>query len=171
MNSPPIRTIYYLAEFYGLSIELLDLPANNAGYLDPHDDPQYIAVNRNLPHCEQVFTIAHELCLYISDHKSPRRRFPGRLLNGQHQSRLAKKSVRYLRFIVNKILTREREADMFAMSWLVQYGGVKYLKEFNDRHPEKIRLWMFITADAFVRMPFRIVKAIFRKLLLAPSGS
>jgi hypothetical protein len=171
MNPQPIRTIFDLAKFYGLSIELLDLPANNAGYLDPHDDPQYIAVNRNLPHCEQVFTIAHEICHYISDHKRPRRKYPNRLLNQQYKSRLAQLFVRDLRYTLNKILPAEREADMFAMSWLVQFGGGKDLKEFIDRHPEKTWLCMFISVNALVRMPFRIAKAIFGKLLFAQTKS
>jgi len=171
MNPKPIHTIFDLANFYGLGIEYLDLPANNAGYLDPHDDPQYIAVNHNLPHCEQEFTIAHELCHYISDHKRPRRKYPNRWLNQKYKSRNVQFFVNFQRRIVNKILPPEREADMFAMSWLVQYGGVKNLIEFNNRHPEKVWLWMFVTVDVLVRMPYRLIKGILTKLLFAQIGS
>lgn len=164
MNPQPVRTICDLASFYGLSVELLDLPANNAGYLDPHDDPQYIAVNRNLPQCEQVFTVAHELCHYISDHKRPRRRYPNQFLNQQYESRPAKLFVRDVRYLLNKIVPPEREADMFAMSWLVQSGDRKNLKEFIDRHPEKSWLFLFVTLDTLVRFPYRLIKAMLAKL-------
>jgi hypothetical protein len=171
MNPQPIRTIFDLAAFFGLSIELLDLPANNAGYLDPHNDPQYIAVNSNLPHCEQVFTVAHELCHYISDHKRYRRIYPQRFLNQQYKSRLAQRFFRYFRHILNRILPAEQEADMFAMSWLVKFDGGKHLKEFIDRHPEKFWLCMFISADAFVRLPYRLFKLLFTKLIFAQNKS
>jgi len=171
MNPLPIRTIFDLAKYYGLSIELLDLPASNAGYLDPHDDPQYIAVNHNLPHCEQVFTVAHELCHYISDHKKPRRKYPNRLLNRQYKSRFTQLAVRDLRYTLNKIMPAELEADMFAMSWLVHFGGGKDLKDFIDRHPEKLWLGMLVSADAFVRLPYRLSKSILAKFLFAQTKS
>jgi hypothetical protein len=171
MNPQPIRTIFDLAKYYGLSIELLDLSASNAGYLDPHDDPQYIAVNRNLPHCEQVFTVAHELCHYISDHKRPRRKYPKRFLNRQYKSRFAQLCIRDLRYFLNKILPPELEADMFAMSCLVQFGGGTDLKEFIDRHPEKFWLWMFVALDTFVRLPYRLGKTIIIKFLFAQTKS
>ncbi len=171
MNQQPIRTIFDLAKFYGLNVEFLDLPASNAGYLDPHDDPRYIAVNRNLPHSEQVFTVAHELCHYISDHKRPRRKYPNRLLNQQYQSRRAQLIVNFYRYILNKLLPPEREADMFAMSWLVQYGGGNNLREFIDRHPEKLWMCIFVTADALVRLPYRLTKGILTKLLFAQTQS
>jgi Zn-dependent peptidase ImmA (M78 family) len=172
MNLKPIRTIFDLAEYYGLRIEFHDdLPANNAGFLDSADEPQFIAVNRNLPHCEHVFTIAHEMCHLISDHKRPRRKYRNRLLNGQYNNRHIKVCVRFVRKFTNRILPIEREADMFAMSWLVQRECGMVLQEFLDRHPEKTRLCTFVMADALVRLPFRIVKAIFGKLLLAQARS
>jgi hypothetical protein len=167
MNPPPIRTIYDLADYFGFRVELLDLPANNPGFLDPNDE--YIAVNRHLPHCEQVFTVAHELCHFISDHKRPRRNYPSRWLNQSYQSRPAKFYVRSVRFVLNRLLPPEREADMFAMSWLVQYGGGRTLKEFLDRHPEKFSLCLFVSLDALIRLPFRLAKTILVKLFLTPN--
>ena len=146
MNAPRTLTIYELIDFYGLHVELLDLPANNAGYLDPNDE--YIAVNRNLPNCEQVFTIAHELCHYISDHKKPRRKYRNPWLNKQFQSHNAKLLVRFTRMVVNKMVPIEREADMFAMSWMAQYGGPKLLMEFMELHPEKFWLCAFVMTRA-----------------------
>jgi hypothetical protein len=171
MNPPPIRNIFDLTRFYGLSVEFLELPASNAGYLDPHDDPQYIAVNRNLPPCEQDFTIAHELCHYISDHKRPRRRYRNRLLNQRFKSRRLRSYVRYVRYIVYKFLPPEIEADMFAMSWMIQYGGRIKLGEFMERHPEKTWLCAFATMNALVRLPFRLIKLFSTKLLPAQPES
>lgn len=167
MKPPAALTIFDLADYFGLRIEYHDLPATNAGFLDPDDEKQFIAVNRNLPHCEHVFTIAHELCHVISDHERPRRKYRSRLLEGQYESRSVKKYIHLLRYIMNKILPIEREADMFAMSWLVQREGGKVLLEFLDRHPEKKWLFTFILLDCLVRLPFRLVKTLFGKLLLA----
>ena len=171
MNRKPIRSIYDFAEFYGLRIEYHELPATNAGFLDPDDEPQFIAVNRNHPHCEQVFTIAHEIRHFISDHKRPRRKFRNRLLDRQYQSPTAKTCARYVRRFTGKVLPIEREADMFAMSWLVQREGGKVLLEFLDRHPEKKWLFRFILVDSLVKLPFRLVKTLFGKLLLAQAKS
>jgi hypothetical protein len=162
-------TIYELAEFYGLEVRLLDLPPNVAGYLDPHDE--YIAVNSSLPHCEQIFTIAHELCHYISDHKKPRRKYRNWLLNQKCKSHRARLSIRFLRSVVNKWLPIELEADMLAMAWMVQCGGPKLLVEFLERHPEKKWLCIFVTADAMMRLPFRLIKALSVKLLLPRAES
>jgi hypothetical protein len=168
MNPHPIRTIFDLADYFGLRIEFRDdLPANNAGFLQSADEPQYIAVNRSQPYCEEVFTIAHELCHYFSDHKRPHRKFRSRLLNGKYKSRGLKIYVASVRRWTNKILPRELEADMFAMSWLVQHEGGTVLKEFIDRHPEKTWLCVLVTADSLMRLPFRIVKSLLRKLIMA----
>ena len=167
MNPPPIRTIFDLADYFGLRIDFRDdLPANNAGFLPSADEPQYIAVNPGLPHCEQVFTIAHELCHFLSDHKRPHRKFRSRLLNGQYKSRRLKIWVASVRIFTNKMLPRELEADMFAMSWLVQREGGKVLKEFIDRHPEKTWLYLLVAMDSLVRLPFRIVKSVVGKLIM-----
>jgi hypothetical protein len=157
----PIRTIYDLVEYHGLDIEFLDLPASNAGYLDPHGEPRYIALNRNLPHCEQVFTAAHEFCHYISDHKSPRRKFRNPVLNYKGNSKRAKLFVRSVRQFTNRVLPVELEADMFAMSWLVQSRSITDLKAFIERHPEKFWLCMYVEIEAMIKMPFRLIKAIF----------
>jgi hypothetical protein len=168
MNQPPIRTISDVADYFGLRIELRDdLPANSGGYLDSHKEPQYIAVNRNLPLCEQIFTIAHEICHYINHHNKPRRKYRNRLLDRQYTSRRAKFLVRCMRQGVNRFLPIETEADMFAMSWLIYFGTPEDRREFIDRHPEKTWLFFAVTIDALIRMPFRYIKFGFQKLLLA----
>ncbi|MGD1089790.1 MAG: ImmA/IrrE family metallo-endopeptidase [Verrucomicrobiota bacterium] len=169
MNPQRIHTIFDLAEYFGLRIELLDLPANNAGYLASNDE--YIAVNRNLPHCEQVFTAAHELCHYISDHKGPRRKYRSWLLNQKFENYHARLFVRFLRHVVNHILPIEREADMFAMSWLVHFGGYKLLNQFLERHPEKFWLCAYVTVNGLIKLPFRLVKSFAAKLRFAQDES
>jgi hypothetical protein len=51
-----------IAERAGLPVEYLEnIPKNCDGFLDWHDDPRFIAVNRNLPAHEQVLFIARQL--------------------------------------------------------------------------------------------------------------
>ncbi len=166
MNQRPIRTIFDLAGYYGLTVEFIDLPAKNAGYLDPDDEPRYIALNRNLPHCEQVFTAAHELCHCISQHRKPHRNYRNRLLNYKGESRHVKVCVLYMRRFVNRILPIEREANMFAMSWLVQMGSLTDLLKFLVRHPAKIWLCLFAATSSLIFRPFRCIKMAFGRLLL-----
>ena len=166
MSQYPIRTIYDLVEYYGLSVEFLDLPASNAGYLDPDYEPRYIAVNRNLPQCEQVFTAAHELCHYMSDHKKPRRNFRNRVLNYQGKSRRVQVFVRFLRRFINRILPIELEADMLAMSWLVQMGSLTDLLKFLCRHPASVFLCIYATMMTLIKRPFYCFKLTLGRLLL-----
>jgi len=168
MNQFPIRTVFAFVEYFGLRIEFRDdLPAHNAGYLDPHEEPQYIAINRNLPICEQEFTAAHELCHCISQHNRPRRKYRHRLLDRQYKSKAAQTMLSYQRHIVNRMIPMETEADMVAMSAMLQYAPPSHLLEFLRRHPEKKWLCLYVTADFLIRLPFRLMKAIFTRLLYA----
>jgi hypothetical protein len=166
MNQRPIRTIFDLVGYYGLTVEFLDLPAKNAGYLDPDDEPRYIALNRNLPHCEQVFTAAHELCHCISQHRKPRRNYRSRVLNHKGKSRRVQVFVRFQRRFVNRILPIEREANMFAMSWLVQMDPLTDLLKFLRRHPGKIWLCLFAATSSLIFKPFHCIKLALGRLLL-----
>ncbi len=54
------------AAYFDLHIEYVnDLSDKVAGFLKPEPDPGYIVINANKPHCDQVFTIAHELAHYL----------------------------------------------------------------------------------------------------------
>lgn len=171
MNRKLRPSIFDFAEFYGLKIEYHDLPANNAGFLDPDEEPQYIAVNRNHPHCEHVFTIAHEMCHLISDHKRPRRKFRNRLLDRQYQSPTAKSCARFVRRFTGKVLPVEREADMFAMSWLIQMGGLTDLLMFLGRHPRSIFLCFYLAMMSLIKQPFYFVRMALGRLLLPQTKS
>jgi hypothetical protein len=110
-----------------------------------------------------VFTIAHEICHLISNHKRPRRKFRNRLIDRQYQAPAAKIWVRFMRQFTSRVLPIEREADLFAMSWLVTHEGGKILQQFLDRHPEKTLMCLFVMADALVRLPFRLIKIFLAK--------
>jgi hypothetical protein len=166
MNQRLKYTIYDMPGYFGLKIEYRDdLPATNAGYLDPADEPQYIAINRNLPCCEQAFTIGHEICHFLKHHNVSRRNFNSRLLNSQWKSRRAKTYVRYLRYFTNKLLPIEFEADMYAVSLLFELGAVDDLKDYLQLHPEKTWLALYVVTHRLVRLPFQLVKKGITKLL------
>ena len=166
MTTQPRYAIYDMPGYFGLKIEYRDdLPADNAGYLDPAYEPQYIAINRNLPRCEQAFTIGHELCHFLKHNNVTRRNFNVRLLNHQWESRRAKTYARYVRQITHKLLPIEFEADMYAVSMLFELGAVNDLKAYLDLHPEKTWLFLYVVTHRLIRLPFRLIKLAFTKLL------
>jgi hypothetical protein len=118
-----------------------------------------------------MFTVAHEICHYVSQHNRTRRKYRNRLLDHQYKSRRAKILIRYMRYLTNRILSIETEANMFGMSALVQIGPATDLKAYLERHPEKIWSCLFIVMDCLVKMPFRFIKRIFENLLLARTRS
>ena len=161
MNPPPIRTIEDMAGYFGLQIEYRDdLPPDNAGFLDHNDEPQYIAVNSNLPHCEQAFTIAHELGHYVKHHNRPRRRyFPG-VLDREYQSkRVAQVASHTHRFVYFKF-NKEWEADLYAFLLLINLGVAKDLTAYLERHPKKTKLFCLALAVSFVMGFPRIIKGL-----------
>jgi IrrE N-terminal-like domain len=164
MNQRPIRTVEDMPGYFGLQIEYRDdLPANNAGYLDPHDEPQYIALNRNLPHCEQAFTIAHELGHYLRHHNQPRRRFFPGVLDREYQSeRIADLACRTRRTLY-LIFTKEWEADLYAFCLLFNIGAGDDLKAYLERHPEKMRMGIVAFAICFFKAIPRIIKGLILK--------
>ena len=58
----PKLTIFDVAKNAGLQVEnSAGLPAKCDAFLDPHEKPNFIAVNRDLPHSEKLYAIAREL--------------------------------------------------------------------------------------------------------------
>jgi len=138
MNQQPIRTIEDGAAYFGLQIEYRDdLPPNNAGFLPSSDEPQYIAVNSNLPHYEQKFTIAHELGHYLNLHNRPHRIYFSALFAREYQSKLVAFVVSLVRRVVYLIFTEELEADLYAFSLLMIFGAIDDLEAYMKRHPIK----------------------------------
>ena len=166
MNLRPKYTIYDMPGYFGLKIEYRDdLPADNAGFLHDADEPLFIAINRSLPRCEQAFTIGHELCHFLKHQNRPRRNFNIRLLNHPWESRRAKTYARYVRKILHIFLPVEFEADLFAVGMLFELGAMEELKAYLELHPEKIWLCLYVVTHRLVRLPFRLIKLAFGKLL------
>jgi hypothetical protein len=146
MNQPPKHIIDDGAAFFGLQIEYRDdLPPDNAGFLPPDDEPQYIAVNSNLPHYEQKFTIAHELGHYLNRHKRQHRIFFPALFDREYQSKLVSFLVSLIRRVVYLTFTEELEADIYAFFLLMVLGAFDDLEAYMKRHPIK-------TASVFFAM-------------------
>jgi len=169
MNQRPKRTIFDLTEYFDLRVELrYDLPANNGGYLDPHDDPKYIAVNRNLPPCEQTFTIAHELAHYLLHHNRQRPRhlvWVPDLVDRHCQSPRVSRITGLLRRCTFKLFTIEWEADLYTLFLLFEIGAVDDLQAYVKRHPERTRLFALVSTLCLIKGTPRIIKALLLKLL------
>lgn len=164
-----IRTIEDAPGYFGLQIEYRDdLPANNAGYLDAQEEPQYIAVNRNLPHCEQAFTIAHELGHYLKHHNQPRRRFFPGVLDRKYQSQRVADVANRTRRSLYFIFTKEWEADLYAFCLLFNIGAGNDIKAYLERHPEKMRMCSVAFTVRFVKVIPRIIKGLVLKFFKLP---
>jgi hypothetical protein len=164
MSLPSKRTIQDFAHYFGLKIEYRDdLPPSNAGFLDPRDEPQYIAVNSKLPNCEQTFTIAHELGHYVKHHNQPRHRYFPELLDREYQSKtfafVASRTRRFIYFKFNQ----EWEADLYAFLLLINIGAGRDLSAYVERHPQKTKLYALTLGVSIVKGFPRIVKGLFLK--------
>jgi hypothetical protein len=156
-----LHTIEDMPGYFGLQIEYRDdLPANNAGYLDPAEEPQYIAVNRNLPHCEHAFTVAHELGHYVLHvGRKPRNFLPG-YLNFAWQSKPLAGSARTTERWLRRYFNQEWQADLYAFCLMFNLGEANDLKAFVERHPGKMWLYFLATTICFVKAIPRIIKGL-----------
>jgi hypothetical protein len=158
MKLPPIRTVEDMPGYFGLQIEYRDdLPPDNAGFLDPSAEPQYIAINRNLPHCEQAFTIAHELGHYVNHHNRPPRRYFPAILDRQYKSKRIHYVVSHTSRFLHYKYGKEWQADLYAFVLLITIGAAKDLTEYLERHPAQWK-WaclalLVIFVKGFPRMP------------------
>ena len=65
------HSISDIAQRAGLPVEYLEnSPANFAGFLDWHNDPRFIAVNRELPAHEQAWFIAQQIAVCAQQRRS-----------------------------------------------------------------------------------------------------
>ena len=143
MKLPPIRNIEDMPGYFGLQIEYRDdLPPDNAGFLDDHDEPHYIAVNSNLPHCEQAFTIGHELGHYVKHHNRPRRRHFPAVLDREYQSQKVAYVASHTRRFVYFNFNKEWEADLYSFLLLINIGAAKDVTAYLERHPQKTKLFL-----------------------------
>lgn len=164
--------MFELAEYYGLKVLVLsDLPDNVAGFLDNRDEPQYIAVNGNLPLCEQIFTVGHELCHYLSRHNRAPRKYRNRVLDSHFKSKGARVFVRFVRRFTNRVFSAETEADMFAIGAMIQIGPPNELRNFLRCHPEKTRLFIYQTVVLTFGRPIHFIKAVVRKFFSPQTAS
>ena len=164
MKPSPIRKIEDMPGYFGLQIEYRDdLPPDNAGFLDEHDEPQYIAVNSSLPHCEQAFTIGHELGHYVKHHNRPRHRYFPALFDREYQSKRVAHVVSHTRRFVQFKFNKEWEADLYAFLLLITIGAVNDLKAYLERHPKKTRLFVLASTVIFFMAIPRIIKGLFLK--------
>lgn len=119
-------------------------------------------MNRSLPHCEQAFTIAHELGHYLNHHRTRRRFFP-KVLDREYQSQrvasLAYRTQRALYFI----FTKEWEADLYAFCLLFNLGAGNDIKAFLERHPQKMRMCVLASTICFLKVLPRIIKGLILK--------
>ena len=146
-------TIHRLAASFGLTIEYLDLPAKVCGYLDPHDEPRYIAVNRSLPRSEEVFTIAHEIAhhemrLISILRNKPVPKYSQPKTEQEMQFQLCHIFADEYRRNNRKLSMSESAVDNWAMVWLLIIGATDDLSAYLKSHPEKCRFFHGITRDA-----------------------
>jgi hypothetical protein len=164
MNPAPIRTIEDMPGYLGLHIEYRDdLPPDNAGFLDEHDEPQYIAVNSSLPHCEQAFTIGHELGHYVKHHNRPLRRYFPAVLDREYQSQKATYVATHIRRFLYFKFDKEWQADLYAFCLLFTIGAGNDIKAYLNRHPVKMRMCLLAAMFCFIKGFPRIIKGLFLK--------
>jgi hypothetical protein len=163
---PQIPKIEDFPGYFGLKIEYRDdLPDNNAGFLDPDDEPQYIAINRNLPHCEQAFTIAHELGHYVKHHNRPPLKYFPCILDRQYKSKRVNYVASHTNRFVHYKYGKEWQADLYALVFLITIGATKDLTEYLERHPHQ-RKWFFLSLLVIIVKDFpRIIKNLFLRFL------
>jgi len=159
-------TIYDVVEHFGLVLELHhDLPDSAAGFLDRSPEPKFIAVNANLPKCEQVFTIAHELGHYVKHpDRSALRYRPWYLDRPWKSPRMIRVSMLAERYIA-RWFNIERQADLWALSVLLNIGAVDEMRAWLEHHPEKAALVFLVCVVAVLKAIENLVIRSIRAML------
>jgi len=144
MKGRPRPTVFDAARYYDLDVEYTaDLPESVCGCLGLGDEPRFILINASHPVAEQRFTIAHEIAHYLFHDHWPRRHYRHWFLSREWQSpRLAELS-RRTRRALPIILTKENEADLWAMGLLVQLEDIDALRAYLSRNPKRTA-WLII---------------------------
>jgi len=147
---PSRYTIFDVAEHFGLAVELRhDLPDCVAGFLDRNPEPQFIAVNANLPRFEQVFTIAHELGHYVKHRSCAPLSLVPPWLNLPWKSARMQRLLTTWQRCVNRSLGMEWQADLWALCALFRLGAAHEVRAWLAHHPERSGLVLLVSLVAF----------------------
>ena len=125
----PQFTIFEIAHRTGLPIEYLDnMPVKFDAWLDPHETPRFISVNRNLSQDEKVFAVTRELGFYAQQ-----QRRDSLILNRPWKWAMLDAAPEPLK---HKISTLDAE---FRGHWLMFYFATgDEFRAYVKRHPKKV---------------------------------
>jgi len=157
MSSAPCHSIRDLAAYFGLEIEYLDDPEVEVlGFLDPSEEPRYIAVRRGLEPIEEEFTIAHEIGHYLLHPGKRARKLSWPLWSLPLDLKLYQFFVRAHRMEVHRTLGCEAQADIWAVAILYRLGKYGQLARFVTGNYWLSRWFLLVRAisiaKAFPRM-------------------
>ncbi len=160
--------VHDFAAYFGLSIEYRDdLPDGVCGFLDPHPDPRYIAVNARMPEFDQMFTVAHEIGHLILT-GCPR--WP-RLLDKRWRYFPLDYWARFSRKILYGRIGQELLADMVALFLMAGCGHRTELLAVLERYPNKGPWFLFVVVTSLVRnlpkLPYILVRRLLNRTSLA----
>jgi hypothetical protein len=127
-------TIIDVANNTGLPVEFLEgMPAKYNGHLDMHDEPRFIGVNRDLPQCDQIYTIAREIGFYHQN-----RQCHSMVLN--HPWKWGMLTIAPDQ-ITQKV--RQLDAESRAFCLLMLYSTRDDFRAFVKRHPKTVLVNIF----------------------------
>jgi hypothetical protein len=134
-----------------------------------------ILINARKPRSEHVFTVLHEIGHYLLHVLNPHRRQIPRFFDIHWQNDLLagffSKIRRVLRFVLNRQSGKEWEADLWALCAFCvlarNFSGKDELKNFLERHPEKLPSFLLVRCAFAYRDVKTLAKRIFQ--LTGPS--
>jgi hypothetical protein len=146
-------TVIEIAKRNNLTVEYIGLPPQVDGFLDPHDEPRFIAVNQEFHPTDQNFAICREIGRYHQAY-----RLNSSNINSPQKWKLLDEAPSQIRTRICELDLESRAHMMLAF-----FGRRNEFFEFAKRHPKRHFGFMLITGKIdYLFLKLRIRKFFYK---------
>lgn len=162
MNAEIQRRLCDLARAAGTELKFIEgLPIHIYGC--QHTEAPIAVINSDLPQCEQIFTILHEIGHFVLHCKTSRSLPMPLFVNRPYKNEIMAEIAYKTRRTIRRKFDKEWQADLWAFCAFFEIGCRNDFQEFLRRHPDKTKFLLLVFP---VILKIRLTK-LFKKLLRA----
>ena len=167
MNPKIQKLLCDLAQHAGTELIFADgLPTRFYGC--QHTEAPIAVINSDLPQCEQIFTILHEIGHFVLHHKKPHSLPIPALINRPYENKHLAEATYKIKRALRVSFGQEWQADLWATCAFFEIGCPDDFHEFFKRHPRKMKLFPIIIP---IILKCRLQRWIQKKLRVVVSNA